>query len=129
MLSYYFVFSAPSAFQMKRGNDSWDLLRAADAAIVRTQLNGEIKKAVSDNNPFQATYVQNCYTGDRGKVPFPLASNATGLLKEVLETRVLKILAHGSPGNKPNWKEDGNYQVDPPTGFWPDDVGYFLGQL
>ena len=120
---------SPRAFQMKKGDDSWDLLRAADAAVVRTQLDGEVKKAVADNCPFQATYVQNCYTGDREKVPFPSASNATGLLKDVIETRVLKILAHGTLDNKPNWYEDGNYQVDPPTRFWPNYVGYFLGQL
>ena len=35
----------------------------------------------------------------------------------------------GTPNEKPNWNEDGNYQVDPPTGFWPDYVQYFLGQF
>ena len=35
----------------------------------------------------------------------------------------------GTPDDKPNWNEDGNYQVDPPTGFWPDYVKYFLGQF
>ena len=35
----------------------------------------------------------------------------------------------GAPNDKPNWNEDGNYQVDPPTGFWPDYVKYFLGQF
>lgn len=120
---------SPRAFQMKKGDDSWQLLQATDAAIVRTQLDGELKKAVDDNCPFKATYVQNCYTGDREKVPFPLEETATGLLKDVIEKRVIRILAHGTPENKPNWKEDGNYQVDPPTGFWPDYVQYFLGQI
>ena len=35
----------------------------------------------------------------------------------------------GTPNDKPNWNEDGNYQVDPPTGFWPDYLNYFLGQF
>ena len=54
--------------------------------------------------------MQNCYTGDKGKLPFPNASEATGLLKDVLDKKVLRILAFGTPDNKPNWHEDGNYQ-------------------
>ena len=45
--------------------------------------------------PFQAQYVQNCYTGDKEKIPFPPASEATGLLKNILDTRTIKILAYG----------------------------------
>ena len=64
----------------------------------------------------QAIYVQNCYSGDKDKLPFPEASKASGLLKDILDKRVLRILASGTPDDKPNWHEDGNYQVDPPTG-------------
>ena len=35
----------------------------------------------------------------------------------------------GTPEDKPNWHEDGNYQVDPPTGFWPDYMRYFMGHF
>ena len=54
--------------------------------------------------------MQNCYAGDKDKLPFPKASKATGLLKDVLNKKVLRILAFGTPDNKPNWHEDGNYQ-------------------
>ena len=44
---------SPRAFQMKQGDDSWDLLRATDAAVVRTQIDGEVLQAEMDNKPFQ----------------------------------------------------------------------------
>ena len=44
---------------------------------------------------FQAQYVQNCYTGDNEKLPFPPANEATGLLKDILDQRKIKILAYG----------------------------------
>jgi len=122
---------SPRAFQMKPEDchGSKDLLHAVDAAVVRTQIDGELLQAERDNPPFQAQYVQNCYTGDSEKLPFPPANEATGLLKDILDQRKIKILAYGTPDDKPNWNEDGNYQVDPPTGFWPDYVKYFLGQF
>ena len=116
---------SPRAFQMKK-NDSGDLMKAVDAAVVRTQLNKEVYQAMVNNKPFRAKFVQNIYYGDVQKVPFPAASDATGLLASVLEKRTLRILAYGKADSKPNWHEDGNYQVDPPTGFWPDYVDYFM---
>ena len=44
---------SPRAFQMKRGKDSWDLLRAVDAAVVRTQRQGQLLQAINNNPPFE----------------------------------------------------------------------------
>ena len=53
---------SPRAFQMKKGNDcndtdsandSWDLLRAVDAAVVRIQRQGQLLEAVNNNPPFE----------------------------------------------------------------------------
>ena len=51
------------------------------------------------------------------------------MLKEILDTKVIKLLAYGTPDTKPDWGEDGNYQVEPPTGFWPDYVHFFMEQI
>merc|ERR1719495_199156 len=101
----------PTAFntfpsQMMPEDGAKDLLHAVDAAVVRTQIDGELLQAERDNPPFQAQYVQNCYTGDHEKLPFPPANEATGLLKEILDQRKIKILAYGTPDDKPNWNED-----------------------
>ena len=44
---------SPRAFQMKQGDDSRDLLKAVDAAIVRTQNSGQLLQAEQNNPPFQ----------------------------------------------------------------------------
>ena len=44
---------SPRSFQMKQGDDSKDLLQAVDAAVVRTQIDGELLQAERDNPPFQ----------------------------------------------------------------------------
>ena len=44
---------SPRAFQMKQGDDSRDLLKAVDAAVVRTQISGQLLQAEQNNPPFQ----------------------------------------------------------------------------
>lgn len=114
------------SFQMKPGPDSEHLMQAVDAAVVRTHHNGELLKAQLANPPFQAVEVHTCRAEEPEKVPFPNSATATGLLKNVLQTRKLKILAYGNASDLPNWHQDGNYKVAPPTGFWPEYMDYFM---
>ena len=44
---------SPRAFQMKPEDGAKDLLHAVDAAVVRTQIDGELLQAERDNPPFQ----------------------------------------------------------------------------
>ncbi|KAA0150805.1 hypothetical protein FNF31_06953 [Cafeteria roenbergensis] len=48
----------------------------------------------------------------------PAASDSVGALREVLDTGYLQIAALGPA----DWGVDGNYELDPPVGFWPDYV-------
>merc|ERR1719356_630880 len=127
------VFSSdllsPRAFQMKPGADSRDLMEAVDAAVVRTHNAGELLNAQDNNPPFQAAEVHTCRVDDPSKIPFPAAASATGLLKDVLDNKRLRILAYGDADDKPDWKQDGNYQVQPPTGFWPDYMDFFMNHF
>lgn len=120
---------SPRSFQMMQGAAAQHLMEAVDAAVVRTHNAGELVKAVKSNPPFKATEVYTCSALDPSTVPFPNKSLATGLLKDVLDTKRLRVLAYGDPSNKPNWQQDGNYQVDPPTGFWPQYLDYFMDQF
>jgi len=117
---------SPRAFQMSPGPDSRHLMEAVDAAVVRTHNDGAIGTVERANPPFQAVEIHTCKSDDLSKVPFPNASVATGLLKNVLDTRKLRMLAFGLPDDKPDWKQDGNYKVSPATGFWPDYVRAFM---
>jgi len=117
---------SPRSFQMTDDPMSRDLMEAVDAAVVRSHNAGDVFKAVQRNPPFQAIEVHTCKASDTSKVPFPSRENATGLLKDVLDNKKLKILAYGLPDAKPDWHQDGNYQLDNPTGFWPDYMDYFM---
>jgi len=124
------VFSSelisPRSFQMSKGPESRDLMEAVDAAVVRTHNLGELQLAARKNPPFEAVEVHTCRSDDPTKIPFPAADKATGLLKEVLTTRKLKILSYGNASALPDWKQDGNYKANPPTGFWPDYMRSFM---
>lgn len=120
---------SPRAFQMKSGTDATDLIQAVDAAVVRTHNAGDILRAMQASPPFEAVEVHNCRVDDPSLVPFPAAENATGLLADVLQQRKLKILAVGDASNLPDWQQDGNYQANPPTGFWPHYMNSFMTQF
>jgi len=128
--SKFTVFStelfSPRSFQMSPGSEARDLMEAVDAAVVRTHHAGEVRKAESSNPPFRAVEIHTCRSEQPEMVPFPAAENATGLLKDVLQTQKLRILAYGEPNTKPDWHADGNYTAEPPTGFWPDYMNYFM---
>jgi len=120
---------SPRSFQLMSSAESRDLLRAIDAAVVRTHNAGELLAAEQANPPFRALEVHTCRADDLNLVPFPNASEATGLLKDVLDSRRLKVLAYGSPEEKPNWAQDGNYKVVPPTGFWPNYMEFWMSHF
>jgi len=124
------VFSSdlisPRSFQMKPGDDSRDLMQAVDAAVVRTHNAGELLTAQERSPPFEGVEVHTCRVDDLAKIPFPAAAGATGLLKNVLDTKKLRILSYGTPDDLPNWHQDGNYQVTPHTGFWPEYMNFFM---
>lgn len=96
-----------------RGVNSTDLVRAIDAAVVRVIEDGKDVQIAKSNPPFELIGVHTCGTSDG--FDFPVAENATGLLKEVLDTGILKVAALGPY----DWADSGNYTNSPPTGFWP----------
>lgn len=120
---------SPRAFQMMPGSDSRDLMEAVDAAVVRSHNAADILHAEESSPPFEAVEIHTCKSDDPTKVPFPDAANATGLLQDVLQTRRLRVLAYGTPESKPDWHADGNYKVDPPTGFWPTYMDLWMGHF
>jgi len=128
--SLFSVFStdllSPRTFQMKPGVDSRDLMEAVDAAVVRTHNAGELLKAQEQSPPFQVVEAHTCRIDDPTKIPFPAAATATGLLKDVLTTKKLRVLGYGTADKLPNWHQDGNYQVTPHTGFWPIYMNFFM---
>ncbi|CAH1793528.1 unnamed protein product [Owenia fusiformis] len=96
---------------------SLDLSIAINAAIVRVQNKGEDQKARLKNLPFEFLSVHTCKADEYDLFPLPNKQNATGLLKTILDTKIFKLGAYGPF----HWGEnDGNYLVDPPTGFYPD---------
>ncbi|CAH1778322.1 unnamed protein product [Owenia fusiformis] len=96
---------------------SRDLALAINAAIVRVQNKGSDQEARLKNMPFEFLSVHTCKSDNYALFPPPNKNNATGLLKTILETRVFKLGAFGPF----HWGDnDGNYLVNPPTGFYPD---------
>ena len=60
---------SPCAFQMKSEEGSKDLLKALDAAVVRTQIDGEVLQAERDNPPFQVRIRVGLLPVKRHKLP------------------------------------------------------------
>eukprot|EP00039_Didymoeca_costata_P018143 m.332267 g.332267 ORF g.332267 m.332267 type:complete len:354 (+) comp16912_c0_seq1:305-1366(+) len=97
------------------GPNSTDLIKALDAATVRIIEDGTDVEIAKRNPPFELIGVHTC--GASGAFEFPPTENATGLLKEVLDTGILKVAALGPY----DWEESGNYtDTSNPTGFWPE---------
>lgn len=95
--------------------DSEDLRKAWDAAITRAIGNGKYAEIEEAFEPFEGVASFSC-TPNNDAFIFPDPENATGLLKSVIQSGVLKVAALGPY----NWGVDGNYQADPFTGFWPE---------
>lgn len=105
---------------------SEDLSRAVNRAIVEVQARGLDEQAKRENMPFEFMAVHTCRATDTCKFPVPNSADATGILKTVLQEKVLKIGALGPR----NWGgNDGNYKVDPPVGFYPDYLTFFCEEF
>eukprot|EP01079_Euglenida_sp_SAG-EU17-18_P008768 gene8768-1571_t len=76
------------------------LVDALDAAIVRVLSQGLPQRFAEANPPLKMVSVFNC-KGEPEAFPYP-------------------PLQAGDP---PNWAHDGNWQVEPATGYWPDYLG------
>lgn len=115
------LFSPPRCgFEGANPLDSTDLIEAIDAAIVMAHDSGEDVRVAESNPPFSFVAAHTCKAGV--SYPFVSDSRATGLLETVLEKRVLTVAAIGQLDKDYgyDWKEDGNYEVTPPVGFWPE---------
>eukprot|EP00941_MAST-03F_sp_MAST-3F-sp1_P002196 g2196.t1 len=84
-----------------------------DAAIVRLIMEGKLSEYATNNPPFEFVEVNTCRATSESKSNFPFLS-----VQQAPAT-----ITVGAIGPY-DWHQDGNYKVDPPTGFWPD---YFRG--
>ncbi len=97
------------------GSDTLQLRQALDAAIVRTIHNGtyeslESKYFISDG--FKSVAAFSCGI-EPTNFDFPPAGSATGALADVLSNGELRM-----GGFESDWGYQGNYRVDPMTGYW-----------
>jgi len=104
---------------------SEDLSLAVDAAIVRVQAAGKDEIAKKNNMPFEFIALHTCKSQDPSLFVVPNSASATGLLRTALDEKNFKIGALGQY----DWAQDGNYLVDPPTGFYPDWVTAFCEEF
>ena len=109
--------------------DSASAAQAINAAIRAVSGGGNFVALQDANHPFQAAAAFTCapvagHEADANS--FPNASLATGVLKDILDTGVLKVAALGPY----DWGVDGNYtNADEPTGFWPDYLSALVAEL
>mmetsp|Transcript_35624 Transcript_35624/g.81652 ORF Transcript_35624/g.81652 Transcript_35624/m.81652 type:complete len:842 (+) Transcript_35624:44-2569(+) len=103
---------------------SSSLSRAVDAALVRIAANGDWERIVRSNSKWLAAS-WTC-TPDTEFYTFPDLANLTDddVLKQVLDRGELRV-----GGFEADWGRDGNYQLDDPTGFWPDMMNAIMAQL
>ena len=108
--------------------DSASAAQAINAAIRAVSGGGNFMALQDANHPFQAAAAFTCAPVEGHEADansFPNASLATGVLRDILDTGVLKVAAFGPR----DWGVDGNYTADPPTGFWPDYLSALVAAL
>ena len=109
--------------------DSASAAQAINAAIRAVSGGGNFVALQDANHPFQAAAAFTCapvagHEADANS--FPDAADATGVLKDILDSGVLKVAALGPY----DWGVDGNYtNADEPTGFWPDYLSALVAEL
>jgi hypothetical protein len=123
VISLRAMFMAPPhSVEMPHGTktsalSSYDLSRAVDAAIVTMQSTGKDEQVRLANMPFEFMAVHTCRTDTPSLFEVPNSNAATGLLGQTLTNKILKVGALGPY----NWGgNDGNYNLNPPAGFYPD---------
>lgn len=98
------------------GVEHTDLLRAIDAAIVRLVERGAVDALIETHYPYEMLVAHSCKpTADHFE--WPVLENAPSF--GYGDDKVIRISSLGPY----NWGgTDGDYTVNPPTGFWP---GYY----
>jgi hypothetical protein len=91
-------------------------MEAVDAAVVRVMAKGMSQKLARKNAPFKFLAVRTCPPDPK---IFPWPSNSSEGTDTWSTILARKRIIFGALG--PNdWKQDGNYLLSPPKGFWPD---------
>eukprot|EP00958_Prasinococcus_capsulatus_P025641 scaffold4404_cov383-Prasinococcus_capsulatus_cf.AAC.6 len=98
--------------------------QAWDAAITRAIGKGKYAEIEEKHEPFEGIASFSC-SPDDDAFAFPTEEEATGMLKDVLMSGKLRVAALGPY----NWGVDGNYQVTPATGFWPEYMDAIFGEF
>jgi len=104
------------------GEAGQGMREAVDAAVVRVIAAGiyqQLETKYFKSNNFVTVAALTC-SPDPDRFPFPEAATLPqdSVLREVLASKVLKV---GSLGETPaNWGYQGDYTVEPATGFWPE---------
>jgi hypothetical protein len=100
------------------------VVRAFNAAFVRIVANGDWETVVNTyGKAFSAAWT--CSAAPN-QYPFPSfeALGENDALKIALNNNSISVL-----GFQANWASDGDYTVDPPTGFWPDMLEKLVAQI
>lgn len=102
-----------------------DTLRLAiDAAIVRALHDNADRTAAINNPPTNYVAVHTCRTDEVDRFPFP-APVAGDRLQQAIDRGHLRVAALGPS----DWGKAGNYEADPPTGFWPEILASIEGHF
>lgn len=67
-----------------------------------------------------------CKEDDQTQFQVPNRNSAKGVLRKILDQKVIKVLADGPYNLGDN---DGNYLVDPPVGFYPDILDAIIDEF
>lgn len=105
---------------------TFDLSMAINAAQSRVQLKGIDLQLAVKNAPKEIVLAHTCKEDDQSQFYVPNKKEATGLLKDVLDNKEIRVLAQGPS----DWGiNDGNYLLDPPVGFYPDFLEAVMDQF
>jgi hypothetical protein len=103
-----------------------DLASAINAAIARVQLKEIDLQIAKKNAPKEIVLAHTCKEDDQTQFQVPNRNSAKGVLRKILDQKVIKVLADGPY----NWGDnDGNYLVDPPVGFYPDILDAIIDEF
>ncbi|RMZ99795.1 hypothetical protein BpHYR1_046149 [Brachionus plicatilis] len=96
---------------------TYHLSLAINAAQSKMQLKGIDLQLAIKNAPKQLIQAHTCKEDDQTQFAVPNKREAVGLLRDILDSQEIRVLAQGPA----DWGiNDGNYLLDPPVGFYPD---------
>jgi hypothetical protein len=105
---------------------AYHLSQLINAAIARVQYQGIDLQIANNNPPKEIIMAHTCKDDDLSQFAIPNRNEAQGLLRDILDNKVIRVLTTGAP---PNWGNDGNYLVNPPVGFYPDLLQAIVDQF